>query len=185
MDKDALFRSAQTYAEQALPELSQLLDASEETLYAALVARTDETIKGSPVPVGDNETNLRDGYSNPFGRLLDADILTRDTETLSLGRRLFRRWNLVLHDFACNPSKSDTDLRDRLMNAITDKTSGGVAIVAAVLASLGVGPAVAAILAALAIKLILVPAADEVCKAWSASINGSPQSKTDSQGAAA
>ena len=53
------------------------------------------------------------------------------------------------------------------MTAISAKAGGGTALVAAVLVGyFGVYPSVAAVIAALLIKLIVAPAAEEACQTW-------------------
>jgi precorrin-3B methylase len=72
-----------------------------------------------------------------------------------------------MHAFLCDPGAEDRQLRDRMLNAILAKDGGGVAVVAGgLVAAFGMSPAVAAIVAALAVKLIVAPAAKELCKTW-------------------
>ena len=83
-----------------------------------------------------------------------------------------------MHDFLCTSGGEEQDLRRRLMSALTGRDGGAPALLAGTLvAAFGVSPAVAALVAALLMKLVIAPAKDELCQSWAASL--------DSAGAAA
>jgi hypothetical protein len=173
MENDELFRTTEAAARQSSGALEKLTHGSQEDLYAALVLRIKNASGGSAKLNVDDQSRGAVATGS-FDAPLDIDDLPRDKETTTVGKLIFRRWSRVLHNFACNSESEDADLRDRLLNAISGKSGGGVALVAAMLvASFGLSPAVAAVIAALLAKLIVAPAADEVCKAWGKTLQDS------------
>jgi hypothetical protein len=151
MDVDDLLRTrAEAAAGQAgIPPNAVTLEP--DVLYALLAARVLAT--------GGTDDQVRSAF--------DTDDLLRSETSVSLGRRIFARWSLAMHAFLCDPGAEDRQLRDRMLNAILAKDGGGVAVVAGgLVAAFGMSPAVAAIVAALAVKLIVAPAAKELCKTW-------------------
>jgi hypothetical protein len=155
MNEDELLRSAVDSAKRA-DNILTLSVQSENDLYAALAQQL-------------NSVSLGDPSAFTFDKSFNIDDLLRDDATIGLGQRIFRRWNRTLYQFACRPDSEDQDIRDRLLSAITGR-EGGVAVIAGVLvAAFGASPAVAAIVAALLLKIVIKPAAEEICLAWSKS----------------
>ena len=114
-------------------------------------------------------------HSGTFDVSLDKDDLRRDSESVALGERIFRRWSEILHEFLCKPGKEDEELRGRVMAAIVGKDTGATALITTVLVtSFGVSIPIAAVVAALVIRLIVDPAADEVCKFWGEKLGETP-----------
>ena len=61
------------------------------------------------------------------------------------------------------------------MSAIVGKDTGATALIAAfLLTSFGLPDTIAAVIAALLIKLIVAPATDEICKAWGETLPAYP-----------
>jgi hypothetical protein len=139
-------------------EIVTLLQRSDEPdLLAALALRVRETAAGS-VEV----TRMS---------VIELDQLPRDASTIALGRRILARWSHAMHDFLCKSDGDDDDLRSQLMGVITGGSGGAAALMAGTLvAAFGASPAVAAIVAALLMKTIVVPAKDEICAYWAASL---------------
>ncbi len=158
MDTDDLIRSATKSAKSADDALRALSHRSNEDLYAALAMRVGNTV--------DDQYRGATGFNVPF----DADELRRDSESVNIGWRVFARWNRALHQFVCQPEGEDAKIRDQLLRALTGK-EGGIAVIAGILvATFGASPAVAALVAALLVRILVVPAADEVCRSWASSI---------------
>lgn len=165
MTEDDLLRSAIGAAEQAGDRLRTLSVQDENDLYAALAQRLGRISEREPT-------------SFAFDTSFDTDDLLRDDATIGLGKRIFRRWNGALHQFACKSDKEDQDLRTRLLNALTG-SEGGAAVIAGVLvAAFGASPAVAAIIAALLLKIVIKPATEEICDAWAKSLGSESQRMT-------
>ncbi len=108
-----------------------------------------------------------------FDAPVNIDDLTRGPEIFELGERIFWRWSATLHRFICNPSDDDTDEKSRLLAAIGSKGSGVTALAAGILvSSFGLSPAIAAVVAALLLKLVFQPAGDEICAYWASENKG-------------
>ena len=105
-------------------------------------------------------------------RVLCEDDKLREGDIRALGNRIFLRWAQAAHDFACAPNADDKGLADKLKFALTGQ-AGGVAMIAGVIVgAFGISPVTAALIAALLVKLIIAPTADEVCKTWAAALAG-------------
>jgi hypothetical protein len=134
--------------------MNRLLQATEDQLYEQLGIRA-KAIAANPAAAGSFEPAVTyDGAA--MGPLDDVR---------EFGRRLFRRWNREAWNLAC----SDDDTADR--KKLLDAFGGGQAAVAATLsgilvAHLGLAPALAAIIAALALKYFFRPAYEEFCALW-------------------
>jgi hypothetical protein len=92
---------------------------------------------------------------------------------VELGKKIFARWNRTLNEFACKPNSEDANLQNQLIGALTGKEGGTAVIAGLMITSFGASPAVAAVVAALLVKLVLAPAAKEVCNAWSDALSAS------------
>jgi hypothetical protein len=102
-----------------------------------------------------------------FDAPVDKDDLVRGPELFELGQRIFWRWSGTLHRFICSPSGDDADVKSQLLEAIGSKGGGLTALTAGILvSSFGVSPAIAAVVAALLLKLVFQPAGDEICEFW-------------------
>jgi hypothetical protein len=152
MNEDDLYRSAVANAVAAEEDLSKLSAYSSADLFAALAERTRSATMGM--------------NANGFGTPINIDDLPRDGATSDLGRRIFRRWSRAFHQFICTPDRNDSSARDRLVRALTGKESCTAVIAGMLVASFGASPAVAAVVAALLLKLIFDPAKAEVCETW-------------------
>ncbi|KAA1054454.1 hypothetical protein [Azospirillum argentinense] len=170
MDHDDLLRSAVATSMRAKRALDDLQDQSPDDLYRSLAAQVAAASSEAPssasfVPTGQAQISDDDLRRGP-----QADDLRRGQD-IELGKRIFQRWNRTLHEFVCKPNTADQDLRAKLVGALTGTEGGGVALVAGILvAAFGASPAVAAIVAALLIKLVVAPAADEICQVWAAAL---------------
>jgi hypothetical protein len=178
MDEDGLFRAAERSARAARDFFEPLKAASEADLYTALAVRLQsEDIEH--VDEGSATRGAR-SFGWPYAAAIDPGLLPRDSATRDLGRRIFLRWSKVLYGFACNPDKQDSDLREHLLDAVSGTSGGGMAVIAAVLNGFfGVSQPVAAIIAALTVRLVVAPAVEDVCHSWSALL-GDLGSKTKS-----
>jgi len=92
-----------------------------------------------------------------------------NSEVDGMGQRIFMRWSVALHGFVCAPGGEDERLRESIVAAIIGKSGGATALVAGALVSaFGISPILAALVAALLIKVIVAPAGQELCGTWSA-----------------
>jgi hypothetical protein len=158
-----LIQTAERIATENNTVVAALQRSSEPDLLAALAQRVQEATSGS----------VSIARMTP----IDPDRLPRDSATLALGRRIFLRWSRATHDFLCNSGGADEDLRKRLLSAITGRDGGATALLAGTLVvTFGASPAVAAIVAALLMKLVVAPAKDELCQSWATSLAASTSS---------
>lgn len=145
----------QTVSTRNVGTLDQLTKARQSDLFAALAQEVGRAVSGSS-----------DILSM---RVIDLDKLPMDDETVSFGKRIFRRWNKAAHDFLCSPDPQNDELRERVLRAITGRDAGAPALLAASLvATFGIAPAVAAIVSALLMQIVIGPFADELCWKWTA-----------------
>ena len=83
------------------------------------------------------------------------------------GRNYFKSVERQLHEFVCGVGGESEDYRHRLLDAFNIGKDAIVGILAAAIASwLGVAPAIAAIIAAIVIKIFFRPLYEEFCQAW-------------------
>lgn len=106
-------------------------------------------------------------------RSVSVDSINRSDASISLGRRVFGAWSRALHGFLCNPSAEDNELSQKILQAIFSNKGGGAALLAGLLiTSFGLAPATAAIVAALTMRIVFEPAANEICSAWEENLKG-------------
>lgn len=157
MNADDLLRHTAGEQGALISDRDKLATQTTDELYRLIYVRTSQMA----APCGSSDLNLR-------SRSGEDDAL-RTSEATEIGRRIFMRWSKTLHAFVCAPQNEDADLRSQLVSAIVGKGGGAAALVAGTLvASFGLSPAVSALVAALLLKLIVAPAADELCATWQA-----------------
>lgn len=151
---DELLRSVKAAAGRASTVESSLKMMTDVDLFSALGQRISDSSINGRTPALDTH--------------IDIDDLVRSSAMEELGRRVFYRWSLALHQFVCNPSSDDQDLREKILQALSGKDGGAVALIAGVMvAAFGASPAIAAIVATLLVRLLLNPAREELCAFWS------------------
>lgn len=154
MKADEILRQSASEQSTRIAALEKLAERPTDELFGLLYVRA-----------------VQSTTSNPMGGPLQmqplAENAVRSGEAAAVGRRIFMRWSRTLHAFVCAPGPEDAELRAKLVHAIVGKGGGATAIVAGTLvASFGLSPAVAALLSALMLKLIVAPAAEELCASW-------------------
>jgi len=149
---DDILRSVENLGVESRPAISSLSGFSEPDLFAALAQRLNDR---------------RATLATPF----NADDLKRDAALQALGQRVFRRWNMALYDFVCKSKAEDQQLRERLISALSGKEGGAAALIAGTLvAAFGASPAVAAIIGTLVVRIVIIPATEELCSYWNKTI---------------
>jgi hypothetical protein len=128
----------------------------EEALIKQLAMRVEAT-KENPAVAGSYDPAV--AYDFEHAGLSDS--------LLDLGGRILHRWERELYGVVCGDAKEDAADRNSILTKIAGDDIALGAAVGGVLISLGVGPAVAVVVAALVIKRIIHPAGNEVCKMWS------------------
>jgi len=151
------------------------------SMHAADAARTNELLK-----INDPDTlfaMLASRVSIPsamfgtpadrYGTKIDEGEVTRSGPMIELGKRVFARCSAALHDFLCKPSEQDEQLRDNLINALVNRDIGATSVIAGgLVVLLGMTPAAAAVVAAILVKVVVIPTAGVLCDEWDARIAG-------------
>ncbi|WP_194456316.1 hypothetical protein [Bradyrhizobium sp. CCBAU 53421] len=162
MSSDDLLRSFVDQHKGEARQVASLVDKSENDLYALLASRV--STPGAGMGAADDR----------FRTQFDPDDLERGP-AIDLGKRIFFRCSQAAHEFCCSPGDQDRKLRDQMLNAIFSKEGGGIALLAGgLVTAFGLSPAVAAVVAALLVKIIVAPTIKEVCSAWGEALKDKP-----------
>ena len=141
---------------QAEPAVTKLLDAEDDQLYEQLGIRA-RALAIDPGTAGSFDPSVT--YDEARMGLKD--------DVKEFGKRLFRRWNKEAHNLVCGSKEGDQKDREDLLKAFGVSESVVAATVAALLvSSLGVAPAIAAVVAALAVRKFFRPGYEEFCAVW-------------------
>lgn len=143
-------------AKQAKPSVEKLLKADENQLYEQLGIRAKAVAED---PTKGSSFEPRVTY--------DQATMGLKEDVKEFGQRLFRRWNLEAHKLICGSDPEDQKDREGLANAFgINDVAVGAALSALLVTHLGLVPALAAVVAALAIKRFFRPAYEEFCRVW-------------------
>jgi hypothetical protein len=152
---ELLERYAESWAKDAASVTNLTNVPTNQELFALLAARASDPQEAFGTP-GDR-----------FGTKFDPAILPKGPSVFEVGRRIFLRQAAALHRFLCAPDEEDKELRNRIKAALVSRDVGAVAIIAgSLVAAFGMGAAAAAIVAALLVRIIVVPTADALCEVW-------------------
>jgi hypothetical protein len=106
-----------------------------------------------------------------YGTKFNQGDLARSGPMIDLGKRVFLRCASALHEFLCKSTDSDIQVRENLIQAIVGKEVGATGVIAGGLVALfGMGPAAAAVVAAILVRVVVVPTVDVLCEEWDASL---------------
>lgn len=146
---------------QAEPAVKKLLQADEDQLYEQLGIRAkamaEDPSKGSSF--------------EPDVIYAQAKMGAKE-DVLEFGQRLFRRWNVEAHKLMCGSDPDDQKDREALANAFgVSDVAVAAALSALLVTQLGVAPAIAAVVAAIALKRFFRPAYEEFCEVWAKSLS--------------
>lgn len=149
-------------------KLDALKISNDETrLFAALANANSLQIGGKQLSVSQLVARMPRGKQPP-------------SATVLIGKKIFHQWSLTLHEYCCNPSKSDKEDRAKLIKALTTKSTGATAVISAFLMStFSLSPLIAGIIAALLIRLLIVPAGKVLCEAWHDSLKKTSKKKRE------
>jgi hypothetical protein len=146
-------------SKQAEPAVEKLLKADERQLYEQLGIRA-KAMATDPSKSGDFAPEVT----------YDAAQMGLKEDVLAFGQRLFKRWNVQAYEVICGAEAAQQE-RSQLMNAFGVSEVTVAAVVASLLvSSLGLAPAVAAVIAALVIKRFFRPVYEEFCATWKKSL---------------
>lgn len=141
---------------QAESAVEKLLHAEEDQLYEQLGIRA-KAIAEDPTKGSSFEPQVT----------YDQAKMGLKEDVLEFGRRLFSRWNVETYKLICGFDPQDQKDRKDLVNAFnTNEVSVTAALSVLLVTHLGFAPAIAAVVAALAIKRFFRPAYEEFCQVW-------------------
>jgi hypothetical protein len=152
----------QSLATKAEPAVRQLLVADETQLYEQLGIRL-KAIGADPTKAGSFEPEVT----------YDQAQMGFKEDVLDLGRRVFHRWAVEAHKLVCGTAADDLATRQDLATAFRiDEAAVAATLTAILVSQLGVAPALAAVVAAIACKRFFRPAYEEFCSAWGRGLSG-------------
>jgi hypothetical protein len=141
---------------QAEPAVRMLLEANETQLYEQLGMRV-KTIELEPEKAGTFDLDV--AYTG-------AAMGPKD-DLVELGQKIFKRWNTAAFNLVCSSETDDADDRKKLVDAFNiGETALATVLSGLLVSSFGLAPAIAAVIAAIAIKRFGNPVYEEFCKAW-------------------
>jgi hypothetical protein len=143
-------------ARQAQAAAQKLLTADETQLYEALGLRA-RAIAEDPTKAGSFEPQVT----------YDQAVMGLSDDLLRLGRRLFRRWNAEAYKLVCGADPEDQQDRKQLAGSfgVGDAVVAGL-VTSLLVTNLGMAPALATVVAALAVKRFFRPGYEEFCEVW-------------------
>jgi hypothetical protein len=142
--------------EQAKTAVAKLLEAPDDQLFIELGLRK-KAIDSDPTVAGYFDPEL--SYDADFAGPLDT--------LKEFGQRYFDRVNKQVYELVCGDSKDDAQDRSKLSQAFgLDRTTFAAMLVAALVSSFGWAPAIAAVVAALVVKLFFRPGYEVACQLW-------------------
>ena len=140
----------------AAPALEKLLQSNPDQLYAELGLR-QKAIVNDPSQAGLFETTAT--YNAAFAGPLDV--------LKEFGQKFFSNLSGSLYNLACGTDQENDGDRKKLKDAFGGGTTVFATSLAAILvSSFGLAPAIAAVVAALAVKLFFKDAYDAMCVVW-------------------
>jgi hypothetical protein len=150
---------------QAEPAVNKLLKADENQLYEQLGIRA-KAIAEDPTRGSTFEPQV----------IFDEAQMGLKEDVREFGQRLFRRWNIEAYKLICGSDNEDKKDRAEVVNAFgLGEVAVAAALSALLVTHLGLAPAVAAVIAALAIKRFFRPGHEEFCIVWQKNL---PQGET-------
>lgn len=143
-------------AARARGAAQELASLGEDQLYVELAARLQSIARA---PDGSDKFDMVPGQP--------LESYGPREELKKLGQKFFSRWNKEAYNLVCGSSPDDTSAREQVTNAFG---IGKEAVVAAIAASLtvyfGLAAALAAVIAALTMRLFFRPGYDATCDYW-------------------
>jgi len=146
---------------QAESAAEKLLMADENQLYEQLGMRA-KAIAEDPTLCGSFEPEVT--YEKAQMGLMD--------DVREFGKRLFMRWNAEAHKLLCGSDPDEQGDREKLAKAVgLGEISVAGTLAALLVTHLGLAPAIAAVVSALAVKRFFRPAYEEFCQTWKKSLS--------------
>lgn len=145
-----------TLTEEATLAAGELESSDEDQLYQEL---------GIRLKAIEEDAGLAGSFSPAV--TFDATVMGPLDGLIDLGKRIFRRWEKEAYEISCGPDAADQKDRQFFLDAF-GLGSAAVAgyIAAGLVSSFALAPAIAAVVAALVVKRLFVPAYEEFCTKW-------------------
>ena len=141
---------------QVEPLVEKLLKADETQLYENLGIREKAT-ESDP-----NQCNLLDPPVT-----YDQAQMGAKEEVLELGKNIFDRWVLESYKLACGSEGTDLADREKLITASgVSEVAVASTIAGLLITELAVPPALAPVIAAIAVKRFFRPVYEDFCRIW-------------------
>lgn len=140
---------------QAEPAVAKLLNAEDDQLYEQLGIRS-RGMAIDPATAGSFDSSVT----------YDAAHMGLKDDLKEFGKRLFQRWNKEAHQLACGGDADSKDREDLLKAFGVSESMVAATMAAMMVSSLGVAPAIAAVIAALAVRRFFKPGYEEFCAVW-------------------
>lgn len=142
--------------EQAKAAVEKLLKARDDQLFIELGLR-DKAIAVDP--------SVGDQYDPDI--TYDADFAGPMDALKEFGQRYFDKVNKQVYELVCGDTKESQQELGKLREAFGfDKTTFAAMLAGVLVSSLGWAPAIAAVVAALVVKLFFRPGYDLACQMW-------------------
>lgn len=88
-----------------------------------------------------------------------------------LGQKIALRCGRALHDFLCDQSNENEQLRGSILQTILGRDVSGIGLVSGALVTLlGIAPSIAVVVAAILIKVLVAPTLEVLCKEWNSKL---------------
>jgi hypothetical protein len=155
----------------ARPAVEQLMQSDEDQLYVELGVRT-HAIRQNPSLAG--SFNPAVSYN--------AALMGPMDDIRAFGRSFFDRLGRDCYSLVCGEKAVDAEERNKLQKAFTlGKTEVAAGIAGLLVAHLAIAPAIAAVLAALVVKLFFRNAHAAMCEVWAGKIRITKKAKPKKQ----
>ncbi len=142
--------------EMAEPAVKQLLVSDEGQLYEVLGIRAKALTQ-----------DVSKSASFEPDVVYDVAEMGALDDVRDFGRRLFKRWSQAAYDLVCGKETDNEEDRKKLRDAFgLGNVTVGAVLTGLLVSSLGLAPAIAAVVAAIVVKLFFHPAYKEFCETW-------------------
>jgi hypothetical protein len=142
--------------ELALPAAKQLLQSDEDQLYEELGIRQKAILR---------DPGLAGSFSPEAS--YNAVLMGPMDDLRNFGKLFFSRLNRDCYDLICGGQQADAKEREKVAKAFgLGKTEVAAAIAGVIVAHFAIAPAIAAVVAALVVKLFFRNAQEAMCQVW-------------------
>lgn len=152
-------------ANQALPALQRLQYYDEAELYTELGSRL-EALRRDPSMAGQFDIEVDRGELEALGVMDNVK---------AFGGQFFERFSGNAYAFMCGSEAVGTEERQAVERAFSmGQEAVGAALTALLVAYVGIAPAIAVVVAAIAVKLFFRSAYEAMCDVWNSNLPGQP-----------